>query len=49
MKQLSQLGATAKGLPLQIIKLRRGNPLWLPQLIDTGWLDLKLSKFPIDY
>ncbi len=26
MKQLSQLGATAKGLPLQIIKLRRGNP-----------------------
>ncbi len=26
MKQLSQLGATAKGLPLQFITLRRGNP-----------------------
>ncbi len=35
MKQLSQLGATAKGLPLQIITLRRGNPLWLPQLFHA--------------
>ncbi len=29
---LSQLGATAKGLPLQFITEQWGNPLWLPHL-----------------
>jgi len=32
MKQLNQLGATAKGLPLQFITEQWGNPLWLPHL-----------------
>ncbi len=40
MKQLRQLWGNHKGLPLQIIAKRRGNPLWLPKLFHAHSLML---------